>query len=97
MYQSLGKSGYLSQNPLKPLDSSAISNLPLFSKSKNFSNGPLEPSDQSNDNKNPILGVKRKSIGGLDEYESVYMKKMKPENCTFFVILFKYIFRSRTR
>lgn len=86
MYQSLGKSGYLSQNPLKPIDSSGISNLPIFSKSKNFSNGPLEISDQSNDSKNPISGVKRKSIGGLDEYESVYVytKKMKSENCMSF-------------
>ena len=84
MYQSLGKSGYLSQNPL---DSSGISNLQIFSKSKNFSNG-LEISEQSNDSKNPILGVKRKSIGGLDEYESVYLKKMKSENCMFIFLSF---------
>jgi len=75
----------MTQNPLKSMDSTTISNLPIpfekFVKSKNFTNNhqTIDVSDQSNEGKNSLMNVKRKSIGGIDEYESVYLKKIKSD------------------
>ena len=74
-YHNLGKSGYLNQNPQKLYSGSSGG-------SKYFQNGQMveNPDHMSEINKN-ILGIKRKNMSGIEEYESVYMKKIKSESC----------------
>lgn len=76
----MGKAGYFNQNPAK-MYASAMTTMGNNNKNKFIQNNSFLDYEYPNDmNNNNLLNIKRKNLSGIEEFESIFLKKIKSDN-----------------